>query len=233
MGKIKLHFMKVYQKVVNKCAYIQNKIRNRTLILGYRGENVMFGFPSVIAKPNLVFLHDYTRLHRNHIIYNYAGKYIMKEYSAASIGLLVITGNHKPTVGIPQYMLGISHTGDKETDIIVEEDVWIGAKVTLLAGAHIGRGAVIGASSLVNKEIPPYAVAVGSPTRIVASKFTVEQIIEHEKLLYPENKRFSREYLEQLFATYYKDKKSIGVSADLKKIGFVDFMEKRKYKYLR
>ncbi len=225
MGKIKYLITNLYRKITGKYAYFQYKVKDKTLSLGYRGKHVMFGFPSTIAKPELVFLHDYSRLQRDHIIYNYTGKFVMKEYSAASIGLLVVTGNHKPTVGIPQYMLGVSHINDKETDIIVEEDVWIGARVTLLAGAHIGRGAVIGASSLVNKEIPPYAIAVGSPTRIVASKFTIEQILEHERILYPENKRFSREYLEELFATYYQGKKSIGVTCNLNETDYHLYMK--------
>lgn len=233
MGKIKYLITNLYRKITGKYAYLQYKVKDKTLSIGYRGKHVMFGFPSTIAKPELVFLHDYSRLQRDHIIYNYTGKFVMKEYSAASVGLLVVTGNHKPTVGVPQYMLGISHINDKETDIIVEEDVWIGARVTLLAGAHIGRGAVIGASSLVNKEIPPYAVAVGSPTRIVASKFTIEQILEHERILYPENKCFSREYLEELFATYYQGKKSIGVTCNLNETDYPLYMEQFDFQNIR
>ena len=124
-----------------------------------------------------------------------------------------MTGNHKPTVGIPEVLLGESHINDYETDIIVEEAVWIGANCTLIAKSHIGRGAVIGANSLVNKQIPPYAVAVGSPAKIIASVFTLEQILEHEKILYPEQERLSRKHLEELFSTYFVGKKTIGVDA--------------------
>lgn len=223
--------------IIKHIDYLRNKANTKRKIkkmhLGLFGKNAMLGFPSTISNPSQVYIHDYARIQQQNIIYNYTGKFIMKEYSGASIGLLVITGNHKPTVGIPHFMLAPSHINDEETDIIVEEDVWIGAKVTLLSGAHIGRGAIIGASSLVNKEIPPYAVAVGSPTRIIASKFTIEQILEHEKLLYPENKRFTREYLKQIFDKYYKDKKTIGITSDLETIGFYDFMSKKKYKYLK
>lgn len=210
----------------------QDEQRIKRLKLGLYGKHVQLMWPTVISNPSHVFLHDYTRIHRQSIIYNYTGKFIMKEYSAASIELLVVTGNHRSTVGVPHYMLGLSHINDKETDIIVEEDVWIGARVTLLAGTHIGRGAVIGASSLVNKEVPPYAVAVGSPVRIVASKFTLEQILEHEKALYPEEKRFTREYLEELFQTYYQGKKSIGLNSDLVECGFYEFMKRNNYNYI-
>ena len=209
------------------------KRRIKDMELGQLGKHTILGLPSTIANPRLVFIHDYASIHQQNIIYNYTGKFIMKEYSVASIGLLVVTGNHKPTVGIPQFMLAFSHINDVETDIIVEEDVWIGARVTLLAGSHIGRGAVIGANSLVNKEIPPYAVAVGAPTRIIAAKFTIEQIIEHEKLIYPENKRFTKEYLESIFEKYYKGKKTMGITSNLEEIGFYDFMSKQKFEYIK
>ena len=79
-----------------------------------------------------------------------------------------------------------------EKDVIVEEDIWIGTNVTLLAGTHIGRGCIVGACSLLNKEYPPYAVLAGSPAKIIAVKFSIEQILEHEKALYEENERFTK-----------------------------------------
>ena len=224
---------KVYNHIVWRYNNLISKIKIKRMHFGHFGKNVMFAFPSVISNPKLVFLHDYCRLQQRHTIYNYTGKFIMKEYSGASIDLLVVTGNHTPTVGIPQYSLAMSHINDKESDVIVEEDVWIGARVTLLAGTHIGRGSVIGANSLVNKEIPPYAVAVGTPAKIVAAKFTIEQILEHEKLLYPEDRRFSREYLEELFETNYKGMRTIGVTSDLKDVGFYDFMKKNNLNYIK
>lgn len=55
----------------------------------------------------------------------------------------------------------------KRAPIVIEDDAWLGARVIVLRGAHIGRGAVIGANSVVSGTIPPYSVAVGSPARVV------------------------------------------------------------------
>ena len=104
----------------------------------------------------------------------------------------------------------MSRINDKEKDVVIEEDVWLGANVTLLSGVTIGRGAVIGASSVITKDVPPYAVVVGSPYKIIASKFSLEEIMEHERRLYPESERFSEEYLTQLFDQYYIGMRSIG-----------------------
>ncbi|WP_316929397.1 acyltransferase [Niabella soli] len=52
-------------------------------------------------------------------------------------------------------------------EIIVEDDVWIGANATITAGIRIGRHAVIGAGSVVTKDVPPYSVVVGNPGKII------------------------------------------------------------------
>lgn len=53
--------------------------------------------------------------------------------------------------------------------MISEDDAWLGARVIVLRGAHIGRGAVIGANSVVKGVIPPYTLAAGSPARVIRS----------------------------------------------------------------
>lgn len=50
--------------------------------------------------------------------------------------------------------------------IVVEDDVWIGAGTTVMDGVRIGRGSVIGAGSVVTRDVPPYSVAAGAPARV-------------------------------------------------------------------
>ena len=61
-------------------------------------------------------------------------------------------------------------------DTVIGNDVWIGQNVTIMAGVHIGDGAIIGAYSVVAKDIPPYAVAVGNPCHVVKKRFDDELI---------------------------------------------------------
>ena len=49
----------------------------------------------------------------------------------------------------------------------IEDDVWIGARAIILPGLKIGRGAIIGAGSVVTKDVPPYAICVGNPARVI------------------------------------------------------------------
>jgi acetyltransferase-like isoleucine patch superfamily enzyme len=67
--------------------------------------------------------------------------------------------------------------------IIVEDDVWIGNGVIILTPARIGRGSVIGAGSVVTKDIKPYSIVAGCPARFIKWRFTENEIIEHERLL--------------------------------------------------
>ena len=66
---------------------------------------------------------------------------------------------------------------EEHRPIVIGNDVFIGANVTILDGVTIGDGAVVGAGAVVSKDIPPYAVAVGCPIKIVKYRFS-EGIIE-------------------------------------------------------
>jgi virginiamycin A acetyltransferase len=58
-------------------------------------------------------------------------------------------------------------------DIIIGSDVWIGDDAKILSGITIGHGAVIGTGAIVTKDIPPYAIAVGNPAKVIKYRFNV------------------------------------------------------------
>jgi acetyltransferase-like isoleucine patch superfamily enzyme len=57
----------------------------------------------------------------------------------------------------------------REPAVVLGEDVWVGARAILLKGARIGSGAVIGAATVVDFEVPPGAIVAGNPARIVGT----------------------------------------------------------------
>ena len=59
---------------------------------------------------------------------------------------------------------------------MVGNDVWIGQKATILPGVHIGDGAIIGACSVVTKDVPPYSVVAGNPAEVKKYRFDKETI---------------------------------------------------------
>lgn len=65
----------------------------------------------------------------------------------------------------------------------IGNDVWIGCNVTILRGVKICDGAIVGANSLVNKDVPPYAIVAGCPAKIIKYRFTqdvINKLLEHK-----------------------------------------------------
>lgn len=108
-------------------------------------------------------------------------KLIIGHYVSIASGVtFILGGNHPintmltyPTCKIKSGGLGSYSKGP----IIIEDDVWIGYNALILSGVKIGKGAVIGAGSVIAKDVPPYAVVVGNPGKIVKYRFT-EDIIQ-------------------------------------------------------
>lgn len=66
---------------------------------------------------------------------------------------------------IPIREQGVSNKG-----IVVNDDCWVGSGVVFLDGVEVGKGCVVGANTLVNKDIPEYSIAVGNPVRIIKNR---------------------------------------------------------------
>lgn len=183
------------------CLYINTFGYSRRRF-GHIDRSVSFTPPMIFANPKNVFIYGDVQLGPGYISALNA-RFVMKRGCAVAGGLRVQTGNHARIIG---KFVGEVKEKEKpdgyDSDVIVEEDVWIGSNVTLLSGVTIGRGTTIAAGAVVNKSMPPYCVCGGVPARFIKFYWTVEQILEHEKLLYPEEKRLSREEIEIFFKTY-------------------------------
>ena len=66
---------------------------------------------------------------------------------------------------IPIKDQGLTYQG-----IVIEDDVWLGAHVVVTDGVTIGKGSVVGAGAVVNRDIPPYSVAVGVPAKVIRNR---------------------------------------------------------------
>lgn len=123
---------------------------------------------------------------------------LMAAESKIIIGDNVILGRHSYLIGgnhrfdvIGQTIKSIHEKRPQDdADIIIDEECWLGANCIILKGVHIGRGCVIGAGSIVTKDVPPYSIYTNKGIR---RRFTSEQIIEHERLLYPESRRLLKD----------------------------------------
>lgn len=80
----------------------------------------------------------------------------------------MIASNHSIALGMN---ISSQKWDESKTGITIGDDVWIGANCVILPGVHIHNGAVIGAGSVVTKDIPANAIAVGNPAKVI--KFRV------------------------------------------------------------
>ena len=77
----------------------------------------------------------------------------------------ITDGDHGMKAGMP-----IDQQPMQIAPVIIEDEVWLGAGVIVLKGVRIGRGAVVGAGSVVTSNVEPQAIAVGTPARVVGKR---------------------------------------------------------------
>lgn len=218
MGSIrnKIHTIQQFMRCFKSLIIWSIRSFPRGSSFGQVGQHTVIEYPCNIGNPNQVYLADQVTIRYGLSIINAKHeKVTIKKYSVIAPQCTIVTNSHRATAGVPQFILGESHVNDKSGDVVIEEDVWMGANSTVLAGVSIGRGATIGACALVTKDIPPYALAIGSPAKIVGVKFTKSGIIRHEKMLYPIEERLTLDELDELFEKYYSDKKIFGIENEL------------------
>lgn len=127
----------------------------------------------------------------------YLGRYSQIECDAI-IGNNVIFGNcvalvgrydhNYQQVGIPTRLASQIRDTDYnwkglDSKVIIEDDVWVGYGAIILIGVKIGKGSVIAAGSVVTKDIEPYSIVGGNPTKFIKYRFTKDEINQHESLM--------------------------------------------------
>jgi virginiamycin A acetyltransferase len=156
------------------------------------------GTPLILNKPYTLLWYD-TRKPDGNVPKIYIGNYVSIGVNATFV---LTHHNYKAATTYPTSAMQWSHGQGNPScfsrgDIRIENDVWIGANVTILDNVTIGTGAVIGAGAVVASDIPPYAIAVGNPARVVKYRFSSEQITQ---LLKTEWWLYSRSVVDELNA---------------------------------
>lgn len=136
--------------------------------------------------------------------------YIGNFVSIASNVRFLLGGNHRSDT-LTTFPIHTKCMKDQVIDaetkgpIYIKDDVWIGESALILSGVTIGQGAIIGAGSLVNKDIPPYAIAVGIPCKVIKYRFDENIIKELENIEFSKfNLQFIRQHSE-LFSQKVND----------------------------
>lgn len=175
--------------------------KNSTDDFGHIGKSCIIPNSVKMSNPKNLYFDDHVNIGADSILNSTNAKIRIKRYFVSAPGLRISTGQHERRVG--RFLASITekeknHNIGLDKDVIINEDVWAGFGVTILAGVEIGRGCTIAAGSVVTHSLPPYCVGGGIPAKPIKFYWTVDQILEHESQLYEESDRFTREELENI-----------------------------------
>ena len=191
---------------VRNCGFLVLRIKRFFMLksnFAQCANSVIITPPLYVGNPGNIYFGPNVCIGSNAYITAINAKFICKGNCAIAERLTVHTGNHARIVG--KFVTDITEANKPlgyDKDVIVEEDVWIGCNETLLSGVTIGRGTTVAAGAVVSKSMPPYCICGGVPAKFIKFYWTIEQILEHEAKLYPENECYTREQLEEIFAKY-------------------------------
>ena len=121
-------------------------------------------------KPNLV-IGDNARIGLNFTAFS-SGNLIIEENALIASNVLITDMNHGM---IPEHPLGYALQPYLVKDVHIGKNVWIGQNVVILPGVTIGDWAIIGAGSIVNRDVPSYCIVAGNPARIVKQYNKIEK----------------------------------------------------------
>jgi len=116
-----------------------------------RGNNISIGDHSGIGEDSILGQDDEIRIGNNVLI---------------GPQLMIFTQNHN----FSDTTRLIREQGATRRPVLIEDDVWIGARVIVLPGVTIGRGSVVAAGAVVTKSFPPYSIIGGVPAKIIGNR---------------------------------------------------------------
>lgn len=142
-------------------------IRKMLFYLLFRkfGHGSMIDYRCYIRYPWRVSLGDNVAINRGCELYpsmqTGQGVIVFEDYAVLGPGVVVFAAGHDySSLDLP----------DTSAPVVIGRHAWIGGRSIILPGVNIGEGAVIGAGSVVTKDIPSYSVAVGNPAKVIGSR---------------------------------------------------------------
>ena len=156
---------------------------------------------TVITNPNILvgdytiyndFVNDPTQFEKNNVLYHYPinkDRLIIGKFCSIACGAKFLFNSANHTLdSLSNYTFplffeewgldkkDVASAWDNKGDIVVGNDAWIGYEAVIMAGVHIGDGAVIAARAVVTQDVPPYTIVGGTPAREIRKRFDEETI---------------------------------------------------------
>lgn len=167
------------------------------------GENCFVGYGVIINKhhyaDSAIIVKDDVHIAEECVI-DYTGNITLEEHVVISEGVKILTHEHEMDLTQRNNL----NKGLKQKPLVIHDHASIGVKAIIMPGvSEIGRCAMISAGSIVRRPVPPYAIVMGNPARIVGFRYTPSQIIELEEETYPEEQRLPEELLQDNYNKFF------------------------------
>ena len=171
------------------------------------GDRYTIYLKNVITDPNISvgeytmyndFVNDPTQFEKNNVLYHYPinhDRLIIGKFCSIACGakFLFNSANHTmkslSTYPFPLFFeewgldkKNVANSWDNKGDIVIGNDVWIGYEAVILAGVTVGDGAIIGTRAVVTKDVPPYTIVGGIPTKPIRKRFSEDVIARLSEL---------------------------------------------------
>jgi acetyltransferase-like isoleucine patch superfamily enzyme len=111
---------------------------------------------------------------------------VIGNFTSIAENVTILLGGNHPTDWVSTFPFGMvfddyrdqhySHSTATKGDVIIGNDVWIGLNTIILSGVEIGDGAVVGAGSIVTKNVDPYTIVGGNPAKLIKRRFSEDNI---------------------------------------------------------
>lgn len=162
---------------------------------------------TIINNPNIIvgdytiyndFVNGPTQFEKNNVLYHYPinqDRLIIGKFCSIACGAKFLFNSANHTLkSLSSYTFplffeewgldkkNVASAWDNKGDIIIGNDVWIGYEAVIMAGVHIGDGAVIAARAVVTKDVPPYTIVGGTPAREIRMRFEEETIARLQQI---------------------------------------------------
>lgn len=152
--------------------------------LGSCGNDVVISSGAHFCGKSNLYFSDDIYFGPNARIYSPRARVLIGNHVLIGPNITIISGDHRIDI-VGRFIKSVSvdeNLPQNEGDILIEDDVWIGANVSIFKGVTIGRGSVIAGAATVLCNVPPYSVYISKDK--IYPRFSKEQIQEHENILY-------------------------------------------------
>ena len=175
--------------VVYKVGYLLDGLKRKyeRTLFEYIGHNTYIGSGGIFTYSTIT-IGDNCHIGKMACLQSAHGKILIGNNVILGPYVSIHGGNHIYD-RIGEYMAQVNKDCNCDGEVVIEDDVWVGANAIILKGVRVGEGAIISAGAVVTKNVEPYTIVGGVPAKKLKMRFSPDEIVRHRKILYRDSKR--------------------------------------------